>query len=527
MKILYDLFLMSVSGSLMFILSSAAYRQLRRRFARWYYALLVASAAMFIVPLQALFTSHKLLRLTVPSSHTVVSGGTEYDGVAFAASAPSPAALIIMLWAAVSLVLLCIMTYKYFRVSHSLKVISEECYNENILAVFSQVCSDMNIYREIEVRTSSSLHSPLLFGVIRSVVIVPEKEFTQDELIMIFTHELTHYRHCDLAVKLMMSVVRCVHFFNPAVYFLSRSINEGCELCCDESVLDRLRLSDKKAYGRLIISVIESENRAMAYSTAMASPKDKIQKRLLKIIEFRRPSGLLKMLSVMLAASLSLCSLTALGFDAAKEVLPDKVTEAIESTLTGSAQSPLTQIMEDLPVETEEPEFTEEPEPAPEPSEEAASPAKYYSPAVGEESEATAGSGDAAENYSFDIEIEPDPPAAETASPYDASKTIKMPESSYVFNPVFAGGTAEVESSSIDVTYDMFASIFRADGTDSCILRIYRVTDSGGDELIYDENTLNTGGMYVTVRFLKGETYYIIAQQNNNAGRAGIYVSAR
>ncbi|MGM9937424.1 MAG: M56 family metallopeptidase [Candidatus Ornithomonoglobus sp.] len=523
MKILYDLLLMSISGSLMFILSSVAHRQMRQRFAQWYYALLVTSAAMFIVPLQALFTSHKLFKVIVPPVQTVISGGAAYNGTSFVASVFSPSAFIIILWAAVSLVLLCITAYRYFRIARSLKAVSEECYNEAVLEVFSRVCYDMRIHREIEVRTSVTLTSPLLFGVLRPVVIVPEKEFSQAELIMIFTHELTHYRHCDLAIKLMMSVVRCIHFFNPAVYFLSKAINEGCELCCDEAVLDRLNLQDKKAYGRLIISVIESENRAMAYSTAMASPKDKIQKRLLKIIEFRSPSRLLKMISVMLAASISLCSLTALGFEAAKEALPEEVTRTIASTLTGSAHSPFAQIIDALPEETAEPEITEKPEPASEPEHETAAPAEEPLQTIAEGSDTSAENNTAVKSYSFDLDYAAEEPAI-TAAPI---KTIEMPGSSYVFNPSFAGGAAEIRSDNIYVTWDIFAAISRTEGRDSCILRIYRVNEYGEDDLIYDENTLNANGNNLNIRFLQGETYYMVAQQNNNAERASIYVSAR
>ncbi|MCH5213121.1 MAG: M56 family metallopeptidase [Oscillospiraceae bacterium] len=495
MKILYNLVLMSISGSMMFLLSALLHKQMRQRFARWYYALLVTAAAMFIIPLQALFSSHKIFKVSVPASDTIVSGGMPYTSVHISNIAVSPAQLIIMLWAAVSFILICITIFKYFKVSRSLKRISRECYNSDILEAFSEVKNNMRIYREIELRISRNLDSPLLFGVLRPIVIVPERDFTHNELVMIFTHELTHYKHCDLAIKLMMSVSRCIHFFNPAVYFLSKAINEGCELCCDESVLDRLNLSDKKDYGRLIISVIESPDRAMAYSTAMASPKDKIQKRLLKIIEFRSPSKLLKMFSVMLAVSVSLCSLTALGFEAAKEALPEEVTETITNILSEPVIEPVVESEKPTPIAIAAAALTPAATATPVPEQKTAAPTPE---AVTEE------------------------PVITTA----VSNAIEMPGASYVFNPVFADGITEVRSDSISVAYDMFASITRSNGNEDCILKVYKINSDGTEELVYGESSSDTGKNNLSIRFLQGETFYIVAQQNNGAERANIYVHA-
>ena len=98
-------------------------------------------------------------------------------------------------------------------------------------------------------------HSPLLFGIFKPMIIIPKNSFTYDELVMIMSHELMHYKHRDLLIKLVASVGVCVHWFNPVSYFLSKSLNSACELCCDESVLDMLDLDDKKEYGLSLIHI--------------------------------------------------------------------------------------------------------------------------------------------------------------------------------------------------------------------------------------------------------------------------------
>ena len=172
MKILYNLLLMNISGSLMFALSTLLRRQTRQRFAGLYYPLLVTAAAMFVVPLQALFPSHKMFKVTVPASDTVISGGAPYSAPQAGGLSIYPVRLIIALWAAISVTLILITAFKYFKISRTLKILSGECRNERVLETFAEVKSNMRIYREIELRTSRTLNSPLLFGVVKPIIIV-------------------------------------------------------------------------------------------------------------------------------------------------------------------------------------------------------------------------------------------------------------------------------------------------------------------------------------------------------------------
>lgn len=150
---------------------------------------------------------------------------------------------------------------------------------------------------------------------------------------MVFAHELTHLKHHDLHIKLLGMAVGCLHWFNPLVHIIRRSLNTACEWCCDEAVLRTLKLNDQKDYGRLIISVIEESSIGIApYSTSMASAKKNIKRRLSKIAGFREVTRLLRTAGIMLAACLSVCSLTVFGFAQAATVLPEEIAPIFESS---------------------------------------------------------------------------------------------------------------------------------------------------------------------------------------------------
>lgn len=52
---LYSMLLMSVSGTIMFLLATLLYKQTKSKYARWYYALIITSVLLFILPLHGLF----------------------------------------------------------------------------------------------------------------------------------------------------------------------------------------------------------------------------------------------------------------------------------------------------------------------------------------------------------------------------------------------------------------------------------------------------------------------------------------
>ncbi|MCD8390763.1 MAG: M56 family metallopeptidase [Firmicutes bacterium] len=334
-RFLYNLILMSISGSIMYLLALLAKKVTKGRFSGWYYALSVTAAVLMIVPLQAAFTVPKIINIEVSQSFTQTVQSAE---TASAGTGISAAAVIFLIWLAAAAVSFSVTLARYIRAAKNLKAISAETYDEKILSAYSETRRLLGVSRDIKIMTSGALTSPLLFGIFKPAIVIPSRDFTYNELKMIFAHELTHYRHKDLAIKFTASIAASVHWFNPLSHFLMKSVNEWCELCCDESVLKRLDLSDKKDYGRLIISVIEhTPSRRFACTTAMASPKRGIQRRLLRIAEFKSTSRVFKTASAMAAVSMVVCSVTAFGFSEAKEIMPEPIAEFIDEATTEEA----------------------------------------------------------------------------------------------------------------------------------------------------------------------------------------------
>ena len=272
----------------MLILSIPARRLMRgKSMEKWYYAALVTAVLLFLVPLSGGPNIPKAISIEIPAD--TVAMEVLYGGAASYTSRGAKAGLDISIiifaaWAAVCAALIIKNIICYVKADRRIRRICRDIRDDEIISAYEDVCALMRIRPRARLVSCRGINTPMLFGVIRPLLIMPEREFCYDETEMIFAHELTHYRHRDIYIKLAALAVRCVHWFNPAAYFLSGAVNRACELCCDESVLRLLEPSDKKDYGRLLLSVMEGGSETLgAYSTSMASSKKHIKSRLTKI----------------------------------------------------------------------------------------------------------------------------------------------------------------------------------------------------------------------------------------------------
>lgn len=111
--------------------------------------------------------------------------------------------------------------------------------------------------REAELYRCSRIHTPMLMGFRRPVILLPA-DVPAGSLEAALAHELTHLKHRDTWYMLLMTLARCVHWFNPLVWLTARTMDRDIELACDESALKRLPPEEHAAYGRTILSAVSA-----------------------------------------------------------------------------------------------------------------------------------------------------------------------------------------------------------------------------------------------------------------------------
>ena len=116
----------------------------------------------------------------------------------------------------------------------------------------------------MEVYLTSRVVSPVLTGFFKQKLILPDIDMTEDELELILRHEGVHRRRRDIWYKAAVALVRALHWFNPAAYWMERTIGEACEYACDEAVTKAMAPAEKLRYSQMILHVASCRTPALA-----------------------------------------------------------------------------------------------------------------------------------------------------------------------------------------------------------------------------------------------------------------------
>lgn len=115
----------------------------------------------------------------------------------------------------------------------------------------------LHIRRTFSVRRARFQTPPLMIGLFRPVLLLPERRFSESEQSCILLHELTHFKRFDLWYKWLAFLANAMHWFNPLVYLAVRQMQISCEFSCDEAAVRGMNDQEKKEYMRTILKLTE------------------------------------------------------------------------------------------------------------------------------------------------------------------------------------------------------------------------------------------------------------------------------
>lgn len=102
-----------------------------------------------------------------------------------------------------------------------------------IVDTVESISNNLNIKRKLKVYRCHNIQTPLITGLIKPIIILPDKVYSQTELWVMLTHELTHYKRKDTYTKAAFLLIAFIHYFNPTVYYISNRITRYSEFNCD------------------------------------------------------------------------------------------------------------------------------------------------------------------------------------------------------------------------------------------------------------------------------------------------------
>ena len=152
-----------------------------------------------------------------------------------------------------------------------------------------QTAASLGLKRAVPVRRSRQISTPMVLGLLRPVLLLPEGQAV-DEVVL--CHELTHLKRLDLAYKALLVAACWLHWFNPLVWWMSRAASENLELCCDDDVAAGRDAAFRRKYGELLLSTAE-EKPGPTLSSRFGGSKQAMRDRLTNLFVKKKRGRLL------------------------------------------------------------------------------------------------------------------------------------------------------------------------------------------------------------------------------------------
>lgn len=156
--------------------------------------------------------------------------------------------------------------------------------------VLEQARAEADVTREVGLFTSSVVSTPLTWGTIRPVILLPDDalDWDNDHRRVVLRHEMAHISRADSLSQLIAGFVCALYWFHPLVWMLERRLRAECERACDDRVVT---LGTPAAdYASHLLEVARSARSFGApgfLSVAMARPSQ-LEGRLLAVLNESR-----------------------------------------------------------------------------------------------------------------------------------------------------------------------------------------------------------------------------------------------
>lgn len=187
--------------------------------------------------------------------------------------------------------------------------------------------------RKINVRVWESIASPFMTGVIKPTLILPKAKLSDEQLHNILCHEMTHFKRHDILYKCFAEFVKCVHWFNPVIWYVTRQIATECEISCDIAVTKNMSGSEEMSYINTILSLLPmGKSKQLPLTTQMASSKKILKRRFIMIKNKKTTGRFMSVISAVIAAIMLSTTVFASG------VLSDLTTDDYTIEITNNGE---------------------------------------------------------------------------------------------------------------------------------------------------------------------------------------------
>ena len=186
--------------------------------------------------------------------------------------------ICVALWVGVAVVLLVKMSVLYRRIFHKVSKIPHVSTTQ-IDRIASEIVADKHRHR-VKVFLTNMASVPMVCGFRNGIILLPNVEYSDQELRLIIEHEYIHFKNNDAYIRLAMQVVYCIFWWNPFVYWMKYGLDNLLEIRCDNEIISRKSRKEIIAYSETLLKFLEagSNNQMEIITSRLSYDKTFIQR---------------------------------------------------------------------------------------------------------------------------------------------------------------------------------------------------------------------------------------------------------
>lgn len=225
----------------------------------------------------------------------------------------TPGMLLSITWLTgilISGIILCVRVYRQCQITKNTECIA----SSDLQQIYQSVIEELHCDKSGTLIVLPNYTTALMIGFCRPNVILPSsyQTMTEDELKVIFRHELVHYKNKDLWIKLLIEILCCLLWWNPAVYLLRSGVGQLIELRCDSIVCRNFDANQCVEYSKVMIDAMKKSSVNTPYIAAGYldhSNKEKLVQRFQQILSVpKRQHAVWSSTVVVLLSVILFCS---------------------------------------------------------------------------------------------------------------------------------------------------------------------------------------------------------------------------
>ncbi len=174
--------------------------------------------------------------------------------------------------------------YIYRKFRKNILVANTEVLDNEIIDIFNSLKEEYNIKNNIDIKINNSIKSPVVLGLFKKELLLPNINLDINKYNMIIRHELIHIKRNDILYKFIIILSRGVHWFNPFVHLMGKKANEDIEITCDLEVVEKMSEEYKKDYSNTILDIAGNDIEDYIFTTNFSGGKSTLKNRFENIL---------------------------------------------------------------------------------------------------------------------------------------------------------------------------------------------------------------------------------------------------